>query len=399
MPGEYTIKVDPNVTPVIHAPRQILLSLQDKVKVELDKMEANGVIMSVFIWDPSSVSSRGSPGKNARVPTGVDIEVDPALAQGLYGFKMADGGSSQNLVLVTANIDGTTYTALMSEELAELYRFPQCDPKTRNVLADAIRAQNTGSETPCTSNERPCTSNERPCISNERPCTSNETPVENESPCSSSRSSFSTPESTSASSSTNSTSDQSIHIWTIAEEKRLIDCRLSKEEDFCSNKSHDSLWQAITKELNGEGMKLTKQQIINKWKSLKKKYKEINDHNSKTGTDRMDWKHKEAFDRAYGNKASTKLSASFDTGRLKESTKSDESLKRKLEKGDGEEAVETKAELPKKKKIRSNLKSDLIEKLDAQNLKLMDQMETQHRDKLERMDRMLDLFERSLDKK
>lgn len=136
------------------------------------------------------------------------------------------------------------------------------------------------------------------------------------------------------------------------------------------------------------------------WKSLKKKYKEINDHNSKTGADRMDWKHKEAFDGAYGNKASTKLSVSFDTGRLKESTKSNEGLKRELEKGDREETVETKAKSPKKKKkIRPNLKSDLIEKLDAQNLKLMDQMETQHRDKLERMDRLLDLFERSLDKK
>lgn len=40
-----------------------------------------------------------------------------------------------------------------------------------------------------------------------------------------------------------------------------------------------------------------------------------------------------------------------------------------------------------------------MEKLDAQNSKLMDQMETQYRDKLQRMDRMLDLFERSLDKK
>lgn len=158
------------------------------------------------------------------------------------------------------------------------------------------------------------------------------------------------------------------------------------------------MWQAITKELNGEGLKLTKQQIINKWKSLKKKYKEINDHNSKTGADRMDWKHKDVFDGAYGNKASTKLSVSFDTGRLKELPKTNECLKRKLEKGDREETLETKAELPKKK-IRPNLKSDLMEKLDAQNSKLMDQMETQHRDKLQRMDRMLDLFERSLDKK
>lgn len=62
----------------------------------------------------------------------------------------------------------------------------------------------------------------------------------------------------------------------------------------------------------------------------------------------MDWKHKEAFHRAYGNKASTKLSVSFDTSRLNESTKSDESLKRKLEKGDREETVETKLDCQKR---------------------------------------------------
>uniref|UniRef100_A0A8W8JEY5 Sox C-terminal domain-containing protein n=1 Tax=Magallana gigas TaxID=29159 RepID=A0A8W8JEY5_MAGGI len=52
---------------------------------------------------------------------------------------MADGGSSQNLVLVTTKIDSTTYTALMSKELAELYRSPQCDPMTRKALAEGLR--------------------------------------------------------------------------------------------------------------------------------------------------------------------------------------------------------------------------------------------------------------------
>ena len=172
------------------------------------------------------------------------------------------------------------------------------------------------------------------------------------------------------------------------------------EDDFCGNKSHDTLWQAILKELNGEGMKLTKQQIINKWKSLKKKFKEVNDHNSKTGADRVDWRHKEAFDRAYGNKASTRVSVSFDTGRQNELKKDEDILKRKIDKGnaDSDGTVENKAELLKKKK-KPNLKSDLIEKLDAQNSKLMEQMDAQHKDKLERMDRMLDLFERSLNKK
>lgn len=40
------------------------------------------------------------------------------------------------------------------------------------------------------------------------------------------------------------------------------------------------------------------QQIINKWKGLKKIFKDVNDHNSKTEADRIDWRHKEALDRA-----------------------------------------------------------------------------------------------------
>ena len=62
-------------------------------------------------------------------------------------------------------------------------------------------------------------------------------------------------------------------------------------------------------------MKLTKQQIVNKWKSLKKNFKEVNDHNSKTGADRIDWRHKEAVDEDYGNKASTRVSVSSDKDR------------------------------------------------------------------------------------
>lgn len=88
---------------------------------------------------------------------------------------------------------------------------------TRKALADAIRAQNTGNEPPCTSNEMPCTSNE--------------TPVENESPCSSSRSSFSsTPESTSASSSTSEQVDN--YFWPNLEKHHRNKCYPEKYLDI-----------------------------------------------------------------------------------------------------------------------------------------------------------------------
>lgn len=63
------------------------------------------------------------------------------------------------------------------------------------------------------------------------------------------------------------------------------------------------------------GIVVSKLQLLNKWKSLKKKYKEVNDENSKTGNSAQTWKHFERFSEVYGCKASTRVAVSFDTGR------------------------------------------------------------------------------------
>ncbi|XP_069101574.1 uncharacterized protein [Argopecten irradians] len=47
MPGEYEIKVDPTVTPVVSPPRKIPHTLQNQVNEELDRMEQCGVIIKV----------------------------------------------------------------------------------------------------------------------------------------------------------------------------------------------------------------------------------------------------------------------------------------------------------------------------------------------------------------
>ena len=44
-----------------------------------------------------------------------------------------------------------------------------------------------------------------------------------------------------------------------------------------------------------------------------KRYKEVIDSNSKTGNESISWKHYDKFNDLFGNKASTRVEASFDT--------------------------------------------------------------------------------------
>ena len=45
--GEYEIKIDASVTPVVHPPRRIPYMLRDQVKAKLDRMERMGIITKV----------------------------------------------------------------------------------------------------------------------------------------------------------------------------------------------------------------------------------------------------------------------------------------------------------------------------------------------------------------
>ena len=45
IPGEHTIKVDPSIPAVVHPPRKVPVSLKDKIKDELDRMEQIGLIV------------------------------------------------------------------------------------------------------------------------------------------------------------------------------------------------------------------------------------------------------------------------------------------------------------------------------------------------------------------
>ena len=47
MPGEYEIKVDEKISPVVHPSRSVPAALRKKVKDELDQMERDGILAKV----------------------------------------------------------------------------------------------------------------------------------------------------------------------------------------------------------------------------------------------------------------------------------------------------------------------------------------------------------------
>lgn len=100
-----------------------------------------------------------------------------------------------------------------------------------------------------------------------------------------------------------------------SEEKLLIGLRLQREDRFLGVKSYDTLWGEIANEMKEMGIEVSILQILYKWKSLKKKLKDVNDENRKTGNSAQTWKYFKRFGEVYRSKVSTRVAVSFDTGR------------------------------------------------------------------------------------
>ncbi|CAC5357657.1 unnamed protein product [Mytilus coruscus] len=107
--------------------------------------------------------------------------------------------------------------------------------------------------------------------------------------------------------------ERTVHIWKEEEDKLLLELRLGEDNCFNSAKNHETLWNKITQEMNAQKVNVTKAQIINKWKTMKKKYKEVIDQNGKTGNSKTSWKYYDIFNNTYGNKAGTQASITYDS--------------------------------------------------------------------------------------
>ena len=146
-------------------------------------------------------------------------------------------------------------------------------------------------------------------------------------------------------------------------------------------------------------------QVINKWKTFLKRYKVVVDNNSKTGNEKYTWKHLETFNSVYGNKASTKLQSYYDSTSTCTSTSSCGKFVKAC--GEDSDRLDPPKDKSTPKVIRSKTKKRKIDGSIAEKISQIEQTASEtlkelkeHNAKsLERLDRFLDIFEKSVNEK
>lgn len=195
-----------------------------------------------------------------------------------------------------------------------------------------------------------------------------------------------------------SSSDEisAVHVW---KEKQdlLVHLRHERQDLFEKNRNHGTLWNQIARDLtNTFHIKITPTQALNKYNNLKKRWKEIID--SGTGTERKYFRLKDEFDLMHGTKQSSKPSFTMDS--ITDCSTPSESSEIPLTEQTTARNLQSpkKSPMKKLKKCAKKRKHEL-EILEAREKEFNDKIEKFHAEKMQRMDRFLDLFEKSIKNK
>lgn len=92
--------------------------------------------------------------------------------------------------------------------------------------------------------------------------------------------------------------ERSISLWAQNDTHLLITIYKEKEDDLKNGRfRQEQFWEIIAKEINRVNPKIKKTaiQCSNKMSCLKRTYKNIKDHNNKSGNDRKTWSFYEVF--------------------------------------------------------------------------------------------------------
>lgn len=81
-----------------------------------------------------------------------------------------------------------------------------------------------------------------------------------------------------------------MYRWTPCSVKLLLEAYRDMENKLHSGKmSHKKIWHLVAQKLTEEGYHVTGPQCAAKLRSLKKTYKNVKDHNNRSGNDRRTW--------------------------------------------------------------------------------------------------------------
>lgn len=118
--------------------------------------------------------------------------------------------------------------------------------------------------------------------------------------------------------STDSCEENSLYRWSEACVLLLLRTYETMEEKFTNGKfSHKKCWELVAAELKKHGYSITGPQCSSKFRSLKKTYKTIKDHNAVSGNDRRTWQHFEIMDQMFSKRAWCKpVALASSTGQL-----------------------------------------------------------------------------------
>ena len=101
--------------------------------------------------------------------------------------------------------------------------------------------------------------------------------------------------------------------WPERDAKLLFHTRADLEDDFQGTMRHATLWKNIASKMSEVGVLYTAEQCTSKWKSMKREYRSVQDHNNRTGNDPKTCLLYNEFCELYGGRAASNPIAVVDT--------------------------------------------------------------------------------------
>lgn len=156
---------------------------------------------------------------------------------------------------------------------------------------------------------------------------------------------------------------------------------------------HKTVWKMIVTALNSKGYNVNTEQCNNKWKSLKKRYKTIKDHNKQSGASKHYWTYFDAVDailRKLSEVAPLSLASSTDGFRVYVDSDEEEDNENNPEK-----VLHINNNLKTYRSTKSRNNRKVNEPYWAKELRM--QRERHHKENLQQKERFLSLLEKRHD--